>query len=270
MKYLEDFFKIYNDYASVDAYYSLSYEGRNRTLVLKFYDTLADILDSNPSEESILKSLKSLFTELSQYKKDKSTKIQISSNEVNIKNILLFDLNDTLKLFYKAARSYHVYRQELEKNNLIELYIKNVENDYRRSFVDSWHVPTREQIYTLIGSDNAMPRTKSMLKQSLMEFNNAISHIHAALVMNNEEIVINNLKRAQGHFHRACLDFYKAIVKDLAFLSKVSGFESDIIEVRLKEYQSIGHDHINREAVIEWYADLVDKLLGKGSYTNGT
>ena len=74
-----------------------------------------------------------------------------------------------------------------------------------------------------------------LLKQSLMEFNNAISHICNALMANE---VNENINRAISHLYRGSLDFYKAIIKDLSFLSKIDNrYLKEIMKIRELEYK---------------------------------
>jgi hypothetical protein len=250
-----------------DAYYSLSYSGRNRDIILEFYGAFSKIINESAEDDIVHQAIRDLANKVIQYKIGKDKHLG-SKAELHIENLALHDLTESLLVFYAAAEKYRDYRDTLNSSEIIPLYIKNVQDYYNRVFhTKTLNHPSKELVEQLFTGEKLVPRYKSMLKQSLMEFNNALAHIYAALATKDEEIAKNNLHRAQGHFHRSALDFYKAIVKDMAYLGKATTFEDNIFDVRKKEYESIGHDHTNREAVIVWYADLVDEMI---KFSNGS
>ena len=105
-------------------------------------------------------------------------------------------------------------------------------------------------------------RKITFLKQSLMEFNNALSHLFNALIHKQSE---SNLLRAKIHIQRATLDFYKAIIKDLSFLKKIDNEVDFIKQIRLKEYSKIGSEPIDINDIILIYHKQISKLLFKST-----
>ncbi len=238
-----------------DAYYSLSYEGRSREVILYFYDSLSKIINPLSEPSKIQKSLDKLFEIYAEYIEGKDIFLDIGVGKVNISNYEKVNLSDTLEIFYTSAEQYSFYTKKLEKDDIKNLYIKNVQDYYAKNFVN--HIPSKERVIKMIGA-NPITRHTSTLKQSLMEFNNFLSHVYAALTSTSSKVTTDNLNRAQGHLHRSALDFYKAIIKNLKFLDKLNPDQEKLfLQVRALEYKSIGHDHDNRTVVIDLYHDIV-------------
>jgi len=102
------------------------------------------------------------------------------------------------------------------------------------------------------------PIKEALLKQALMEFNNALSHLYNALIGRKIE---DNIPKAQTHLQRASLDFNKAIIKDLSYLGKLDDEITVIKNLRLKEYKKIGDNTINRNIIIDDYNKEIKKIL---------
>ena len=254
--YLKDFFAIYGDFITYDAYYSLSFEGRNRDVILQFYKCLSKIINPTLDEGDIKIAMNDLLLTYVQYIEGKVDTIDIGVENIYIDNYEKYNLSDSLKIFYDSAEQYAAYTSKLEKSDIIKLYIKNVQDYYYKNFLKP--IPSETSILTMMGK--SAPRNVSTLKQALMEFNNFLSHVYTALVSTDDAIITGNLERAQGHLHRSALDFYKAIIKNLKFSNKLlPEKELLFLQVRALEYKSIGHAHDNRVAVISCYHDIVAK-----------
>jgi hypothetical protein len=255
--YLKDFFAIYGDFITYDAYYSLSFEGRNRDVILHFYKCLSKIINPTLDEGDIQKAMDDLLLTFAKYIENKFDTIDIGVKDIHVDNYEKYNLSDSLKIFYDSAEQYAAYTSKLEKSDITRLYIKNVQDYYYKNFLKP--IPSETSILTMMGT-KFVPRDVSTLKQALMEFNNFLSHVYTALVSTEDVVIIGNLERAQGHLHRSALDFYKAIIKNLKFSNKLlPEKEQQFLQVRALEYKSIGHAHDNRVAVIGCYHDIVAK-----------
>ncbi|MCW1871810.1 hypothetical protein OLQ26_03875 [Campylobacter jejuni] len=101
-----------------------------------------------------------------------------------------------------------------------------------------------------------------IIKQSLIEFHNAISHLVSIFYGNTEE---SNIKRAINHFKRGALDSYKSIIKDY-YLLKNSGnilyeldLEKKLINIRENEFRNMGTD--NNGDLLKKYENMVNDII---------
>lgn len=76
-------------------------------------------------------------------------------------------------------------------------------------------------------------------KQSLIEFNNALSHVFNIYLSRNK--MHTNLSRANTHLHRGALDYYKTIIREKHTSMSVPQI-NHLMEIRLKEYDTVGHN----------------------------
>ncbi|EJF06796.1 hypothetical protein ThvES_00010920 [Thiovulum sp. ES] len=105
---------------------------------------------------------------------------------------------------------------------------------------------------------------KRLLKQSLMEFNNAISHLYSTLISTKYDddpqcgVGEKNIRRAKSHLQRASLDFYKDIF--ISVLSQREDFNlkylEDIKNIRFDEYQHMGDTESNRVNILDKYSEI--------------
>jgi hypothetical protein len=188
---------------------------------------------------------------------DKKVSIYNANNfKDNIAQRLNTDISNTFKSFYKSAKLYYKHRKNLTDDEIKKLYKKNIKEYFNNNFksIDTEIFLTK--IDDLI--KDKTPIKEALLKQALMEFNNALSHLYNALIGRKIE---DNIPKAQTHLQRASLDFNKAIIKDLSYLSKLDDEITVIKVLRLKEYKKIGDNTIDRNIIIDDYNKEIKKIL---------
>ncbi|WP_104722219.1 hypothetical protein [Helicobacter mesocricetorum] len=103
-----------------------------------------------------------------------------------------------------------------------------------------------------------------ILKQSLIEFHNAISHLSAVYWGYGD--AEKNKDRAINHFKRGALDSYKSIIKDFFIIKSCKSYLqnqeyeniiNDLKETRKEEYENISKD--NR--ISQKYHELTTKII---------
>jgi hypothetical protein len=252
------FFTLYGQFLEVDAVASLSINGRNRVLIAQYLKVFSNIVSENKQLKSNMQELVKLHKDY--IDKNRNKKIDIYNTDYNFKdNIarrLNTDISDTFKSFYRSAKLYYNHRIKLTDNDIKKLYKKNIKEYFNNNFktIDTDMFLTK--IDDLI--KNETPIKEALLKQALMEFNNALSHLYNALIGRKTS---DNIPKAQIHLQRASLDFNKAIIKDLSHLGKLDDEIKIIKNLRLKEYKKIGDNTINRNSVIEDYNKEIEKIL---------
>jgi hypothetical protein len=97
------------------------------------------------------------------------------------------------------------------------------------------------------------------LKQSLIEFNNALSHLSAGYYA-SETSWEKNIKKAGTHFHRGTLDYYKTIILDKDNLTISQ--KNEIVNIRKYEIKSIGVDidNTDKRKIVTIYKEFANSL----------
>lgn len=101
-----------------------------------------------------------------------------------------------------------------------------------------------------------------ILKQGLIEFNNAISHLYAGVKAGND-FLISNISKANTHFYRGALDYYKTIIKD-NFQRLTPEQRTQLVTLRIDELNCVGVDVANkakREGILQRYQALVISIF---------
>jgi len=90
-----------------------------------------------------------------------------------------------------------------------------------------------------------------IFKQSIIEFNNALSHIIVGFTGDKTKFD-KNINKANSHLHRGILDFYKTIIKKTNLNNTQI---QELKQIREYEFNSIGLDTSSNKIKIE----LIDK-----------
>lgn len=242
-QHFNDFFRLYEQFLLVDSIVSILSDGRDRDIVVRFLLYFTDIVNKKESEilnhkEQVKKILKGYivqndlianrcnFFNLSHYH------ISVVSQRINN------DLNNSFKAFLKASKLYEIHRQKLTQQEIISVYKRNALDYYLTAF----GVEAQDEFKASLESYTASKQVNGvrLLKQSLMEFNNAISHLYSGW---KKSSIDKNIERAQHHLNRGALDFYKSIIKELSMLNKINTSNLDELKnLRCLEYNSIGEE----------------------------
>lgn len=262
LKNYQFFFQLYHEYLEVDSIIALSEHGRNRNILSMFLQLFSKILKLGDkdivADPSGAKLLKSSFMKVRQYVKDNSefsNKLIIGDNSDNNFEIQISPiLSEKFSIFYDAFELYVIHRETLSDNDILNIYIKSNKNYQRYYFGES--LPAFEQYIINQKSELNIVRV-AVLKQALMEFNNAVSHLFYAFY---GQETLENIRRAGGHIERATLDFYKAIIRDRTALELFTDVQKEAFKkIRIEEYTAIGK--VERSQVIKGYHDFLSDYL---------
>lgn len=256
---IQKFFTIYESFLLVDSIVSLSTDGRNRTIISNFMYAYLQINKEKSTQQKDL--LRKLVEDVAIYAKS-FEHISVTLNFNEQKHIPFIaktssKLGESINKFLSAASQYKKHREKLASSDIQDLYIRSntsYQIAYFKTPIDGFSDCLKDKVTHLSPDVVGV----AILKQSLMEFNNALSHLHSAYRNRHPD---KNIQRAVKHIDRATLDFYKAIVRDLWTLKKVDQHIDAIKKVRELEYMAIGDDD-NKHKIVSKYADLISTLLG--------
>jgi len=228
--------------------------GRNRPLIAEFFQNYTKIIDKTITDVDIKNLARNVLVYKKQYPSYANDCKRSKQKKENMEVTISSALSTAFTIFYKAAKLYKEHRSHLTPNDITEIYIKS-NISYQRSYFR--HEFADFETYIRERSKISEPRTISILKQSLMEFNNAISHINSAFWNRYPN---DNIKRSLPHLERGALDFYKAIIRDRMTLRKFSDEAKDEIKkIRCLEYSKIGK--VKRVKLFDQYHDTLYKHI---------
>lgn len=240
-QHINDFFKLYEQFLLVDSVVSILSNGRDRDLMIEFLLYFTEI--ANKKESEVLNHKRQVKEKLRNYIK-KNTEIVnkchifSSSENYQISQRVNNDLNKSLKVFLEASKLYENHRRKLTQEEIINIYKRNALDYYLTAF----GIETQDEFKDSLDSYTKSKQVNGvrLLKQSLMEFNNAISHLYSAWKKSN---IDKNMERAQHHLNRGALDFYKSIIKELSMLGKIDNSNLELLKyIRCSEYGTIGEE----------------------------
>lgn len=259
------FFNYFKLFLSFDASASLI-KGRDRLIILQFYKvfTALNDLSTTDSFEEKKSRFNSEFEILrkrlhSYLENNGNEKINLTCGNLDSKNLQIrVDAITTinLKAFIKANSYYRNFRKNINNEDLKRIYLNNVCEYYNKFFPISGN----NDFITLIKNEieSLEVNKNTILKQALMEFFNALSHL-LKVVCNNE--AASNLNSFNVHLYRGALDYYKAIIKDISFLYELSSEEQiKLKDIREFEYLRIGNTS-NRNLTLEKFEDFINLLF---------
>jgi hypothetical protein len=198
-----EFFKVYLRFLAIDLFVSLSKDGRNEKLILSFFHVFIIIVSKKFTKEDKLNALENLKVSLNEYQ----LKLQNNSN----------DYENIEFLFQELSKKY------------------NLEDDFTLNDI----VNLESILVEFLIAINELQNDSEKLKQPLIEFNNALSHIFAGYFGSNTK---KNIERARTHLHRGTLDIYKYIIQ----IRKIRELKpKELVKFRQYEFQSIGIDVSN-------------------------
>lgn len=262
-----DFFQLYTVFLEIDSVESLTL-GRNRSLIKSFYhfyyfesmikkssgdDNIRDKL--NQTKILLKKEFKNYMSQKNKYHIKIWANPQTSSTYPHI--VENPNISEAFLYLVDAVEQYEKWRSKLSNEQLLVIYRKNLEDRQKYYGNDECFKGFNEELLKNI--DITKLTNNKMLKQTLIEFHNAISHLVAAYYGRNQD---NNKERAINHFKRGALDSYKAIIKDFYHLYNVKKAKNDppsedMKNIRKKEYLNIGSD----ETIFKEYKKFTDSLI---------
>ena len=270
-----NFFQLYAVFLELDSVDSFMY-GRNRFLIQCFCNVYCleamrkEALRNKDSQ--ILKKIQNKLKEGKESLKNEFRKyisqrgrhrIKIWADSGNSSTYPYIienpNISKALLCLVEAIEQYGQWRSALNDEQLLVIYRKNLEDRQKYYGGDECFKDFNEELLQKI--DISKLTNNKMLKQALIEFHNAISHLVAAYYGKKQE---RNKERAINHFKRGALDSYKAIIKDFYHLynaKKVTyKLSLELIEnIRKEEYLSIGSDNV----LFETYKNITDPIISK-------
>lgn len=264
-EYLHIFFTKYLQFAEIEAVASVA-KGRNYEIIKCLYSLFVEISRKKTEAQKVEKEIKELDKQIEIFKEENkdipSISIRISTQQGYLYTLSPnSDLSRAFQLLVTSMNKYKIWRENLSKEALKEIYKRNLLDKQRFYFKD-----TPEDLNKELLSQTLVARNY-VLRQSLIEFYNGISHLNAAFWNTGDKE--DNVKKAKHHFQRGALDSYKAIIKDFSLML---GNQSDeprqkflkkIADIRQKEYQTIGFEKKRNEdiSLYQEYENLVDAIL---------
>lgn len=252
-----DFFQLYRTFLEINSVSSFIH-GRNRSLIKNFYSVyyfeamskknskdknIQDIQDKLNQAKELLKTN---FREYVSQRKEYRIKIWKNLKEEQHSKYLCIIENPNiseafLELTY-AIEQYEKWRSKLNDEQIKIIYEKNLKD--RQVYYTDNDNGFSDFNKDLLGKINVKAlKNNKILKQTLIEFHNGISHlvsIYYGKIENDK-----NKSRAINHFKRGALDSYKAIIKDFYYIrscDKKIVYEplKYIKQIRKEEYSNIG------------------------------
>ena len=259
------FFTKYLQFAEIEAVASVA-KGRNYEIVKCLYSLFVEISKKKTEDQKVEKEIKELDKQIEIFKEENkdipSISIRISTQQGYLYTLSPnSDLSRAFQLLVTSMNKYKIWRENLSKEALKEIYKRNLLDKQRFYFKD-----TPEDLNKELLSQTLVARNY-VLRQSLIEFYNGISHLNAAFW--NTGDTEDNVKKAKHHFQRGALDSYKAIIKDFSLMLGSQNdeprqkFLKKIADIRQKEYQTIGFEKKRNEgtSLYREYENLVDAIL---------
>lgn len=230
------------------------------------YSLFVEISKDKTEAQKVEKEIKELDEQLKDFEKENkdipSISIRVSTQQGYLYTLSPnSDLSRAFQLLVTSMKKYKIWRENLSKEALKEIYKRNLLDKQRFYFKD-----TPEDLNKELLSQTLVARNY-VLRQSLIEFYNGISHLNAAFW--NTGDAEDNVKKAKHHFQRGALDSYKAIIKDFSLMLGSQNdelrqkFLKKIANIRQKEYQTIGFEKKRNEgtSLYREYEKLVDAIL---------
>lgn len=247
------FFKLYAAFLNIDSLASFV-QGRQYSLINDFFHCYLGLSVGKCDDkvkEKVLNNLKIYVDKHWQVKGLFPDNIQHSDYLPSIKN------NQSLSLAFKelinAVEQYEKWRSLLNEEQIRTIYKKNLEDRQKYYTNESGAFDElNDELIQSVKFDN-----NKILKQTLIEFHNAISHLVAVYYGRAQDG--KNINRAINHFRRGALDSYKAIIKDFYHIRNDETYNplNDLKDIREREYKNIGKD----ESLCDSYKKLTDKII---------
>lgn len=252
------FFKLYAVLLNIDSLASFVY-GRRYTLIKDFfYYYLYLVMDKKDDEQAIKTAKENLIKHFREYaEKFPTLKIFSDKQRQRSNYFCLFSNNQNLSVAFKefvdAVEQYEKWRSLLNEEQIRTIYKKNLEDrqKYYTNEIGTFDELNDELIQSVKFDNN------KILKQTLIEFHNAISHL--VVVYYGQSDSKKNIQRAINHFRRGALDSYKAIIKDFYHIRDNNAYNplDDLKNIREQEYKNIGKD----VPLCNYYKKLTDKII---------
>lgn len=259
-KDLDYFYILYSAFLELDCLDSLI-SGRNRELIKSFYNFYLKI-SNNESDAEAKRILKISFDEYAA--KTRTTRValrQPTNKDSRYLHIVTNpNITESFKQLSKAVEVYSKWRDCLSNEQIKTIYIANLKD--RQKYYFSVSLDNFNDCVTKYLDSNKIQNNK-ILKQTLIEFHNAISHLtEVYLGRQQQKEQDSNKQRAINHFKRGALDSYKAIIKDYFCIENKVNDEilNDIKDIRQYEYDSIGDDE-KRKDIFKKYNQVANKII---------
>ena len=259
---IANFFSDYSKFLNIDLSVSLlnksnKYFGRNIDLIIIFQDTLYFLL-----------------------------KIRDSGSNAD-RRMLIQELRNTITQYTKIHNSEHLYIDSQKIYTTIkndDFYLHAIFNESFIKYMDAYYISYRDffqQIKKISLNDDVQNKfeinenNNTILVQAILEVNNALAHILAAIYKNDKDS-LRNIDKAVNHLYRGSIDHYKMLIR-LIYIEKNTTIDSKITEkfkeLRFKEFEMIG-ESINKKVflhdgkkdnILAHYKETFNEMLMKTS-----
>lgn len=251
---LVQYFRIYTKFISRDLYISLrpvierkkhnditySVGGRQEYVLYKFLEVFKLIVSSNAPQKMIKEALDAFSLVVDVYLQDNEDSSPLPDKMML--NTEMVGSGKMLQLVYdhKAQNIYEFLFDAMS-------HLKKHSSSYKEIIKT---VKSQEQSRNI--------PVKTVLTQGIIEFSNALAHFLFVLMDNKDDN--NNLGKAFAHIHRATLDNYKAMIKNLEIDEII---KNKLIQLRFDEFMSLGIPTTDeqKEQIIERYKGVVLDML---------
>lgn len=252
---IDFFYKLYGVFMEIDSVASLVY-GRNRDLIKSFFYFYLKMANGDIADRSALKNKWEEYV-----RRRGGCRACFKDTSAGRANYLpTFEQDPNLaKEFLRLANAvehYREWRASLQPQEIKKIYVANTKE--RHGYYANNALKNIEDL--IEECDVTTMQNNQILKQTLIEFHNAISHLYTIVINSGE----SNKGRAINHFRRGALDSYKAIIKDYCYLLSDSDKEvvaKEIKELRKMEYQNIGND--KKDEIFSKYENITADILNK-------
>lgn len=262
---LKIFFYNYSKFLEVDLAVSLldkknKYFGRNITILLMFQETLVFIIKMKSVNQEDLESYK-----------DMVKKLILDLEELTLQYIK--ETPGEIGRIDSEAIKHTIDSNLYYINKLSDNQFMNSVSDYYMSYKDFLSHVAAIKIDEEIKSKFELNSNEDIvLVQSILEFNNALSHILVALI-NQDCDHLNNIGKAINHLYRGTLDHYKMLIRLMFMDKRNKAIHPQILvefkDLRFKEFKLLGTDinsktissHNSETNILHCYKEMFTKIM---------
>lgn len=267
---LEYFFQKYKEFLKIESIVSLI-KGRDYEVIKHFYHLFLEISQYPIKEDEAKLARNKLECVFNKYKEENKgyqtidfTRGHSDATSIDVALNKGAKISQAFSLLTEAIKQYSDWRKCLSKEAIQEIYLKNLSDKQKYYFNKPLDKFNQESLKQYLKNNEVA--NNNILRQSLIEFHNAISHLNAIYWNTGDNNI--NTDRAASHFKRGALDSHKAIIKDFYLLT---GNDIDMIlekivsklkKLRMSEYQTIGDDKKrDSSALCKGYQDFTTEII---------
>ncbi|WP_146239363.1 hypothetical protein [Helicobacter valdiviensis] len=193
-----------------------------------------------------LNNIKNIFLNLLNHSYAESEEYQKSYQKLKdqIKEFQL-KANDKIQLNEKLCINLELIQKHIVSNTQFKIKCKEFyfsSKDFSEAFMN--YIDKRDFKDLLAQQDDLDDEnvTEKVFVQSLLEFNNALSHLIISVSSSSEIIQNKNFNSAINHLYRATLDNYKIIIRFTIYKTNNQDIKQSFLSIREQEFLLLGQD----------------------------